>query len=139
VGNQSQKRSLPERLNEAYASEEQMVIFPAGLCARRIKGEVCELPGQSPLYKKHEFKRDVVRYGFEGKNSNFFTTSPIFARPGYQTNIEMLYLADELFKQKSKVFHIIYGKPIPGNFSTRQDSPGMASWVREQAIGIIKI
>lgn len=31
---------------------------------------------------------------------------------GIKSNIEMLYLADELFKQKNKVLPIYFGKPI---------------------------
>ncbi|MCK9301036.1 MAG: glycerol acyltransferase [Bacteroidales bacterium] len=139
VGNKSQKRSLPERLNEAYASEEQMVIFPAGLCARRIKGEICELPwAKSFIQKSVEFKRDVVPVWFEGKNSNFFyNLANIRTTLGIKTNIEMLYLADELFKQKSKVFHIVYGKPIPWQyFDTSKTQQEWAAWVREQAVAL---
>lgn len=139
VGNQSQKRSLPERLNEAYASEEQMVIFPAGLCARRIKGEVTELAWQKSFIQKSvEFKRDVVPVWFEGKNSNFFyNLANLRTALGIKINIEMLYLADELFKQKSKVFHIIYGKPIPWqHFDAGKSHQDWAAWVREQAIAL---
>src|SRR5665647_3906123 len=36
IGNQSQHRTLPQRLSEAYNADTQMVIFPAGICSRRI-------------------------------------------------------------------------------------------------------
>jgi len=141
VGSQSQHRSLPERLNEAYQSDMQMVIFPAGKCARRIKGKITELRwSKSFIQKSIESKRDVVPVYFEGRNSNFFyNLANLRTFLGIKTNYEMLYLADEMFKQRGNTFHIKFGKPIPYNtFDSSRTTQQWADWVREQSLLLAK-
>ena len=137
IGSQTQHRSLPERLNEAYQSDRQMVIFPAGICSRRINGKVTELNwNKSFIQKTIESKRDVVPVYFEGRNSNFFYNLASLRKfLGIKTNFEMLYLADEMFKQRGNTFHIYFGKPIPyTHFDNSRSTKDWADWVREQAL-----
>ncbi|MDD4922229.1 MAG: glycerol acyltransferase [Bacteroidales bacterium] len=141
VGAQSQHRSLPERLKEAYQSDMQMVIFPAGKCSRRMKGIITELPwSKSFIQKSIDSKRDVVPVYFEGRNSNFFYNfANLRTFLGIKTNFEMLYLADEMFKQRGKTFHIYFGKPIPySTFDSSRTTQQWADWVREQSLLLAK-
>lgn len=141
VGNQSQHRSLPERLNEAYQSDMQMVVFPAGKCSRRIKGQICEMRwSKSFIQKSIDSKRDVVPVYFEGRNSNFFYNfANLRTFLGIKINLEMLYLADEMFKQRGNTFHIYFGKPIPySTFDSSRTTQEWANWVREQSLLLAK-
>lgn len=141
VGAQSQHRTLPQRLNEAYQSDMQMVVFPAGKCSRRVKGKVTEMHwSKSFIQKSIESKRDVVPVYFEGRNSNFFYTIANFRTSlGIKTNFEMLYLADEMFKQRGRTFNIYFGKPIPyTTFDSSHSTQKWANWVREQALLLAK-
>jgi putative hemolysin len=141
VGSQSQHRSLPVRLVEAYNSENQMVIFPAGKCSRRVKGKITEMHWtKSFIQKSIESERDVVPVYFEGRNSNFFYNFANFRTSlGIKTNFEMLYLADEMFKQRGKTFHIYFGKPISyKTFDCSRNTQEWANWVREQALLLAK-
>jgi len=141
VGSQSQHRTLPQRLNEAYQSDMQMVIFPAGICSRRIKGKVTELKwNKSFIQKSVESKRDIVPVYFEGQNSNFFYNLANLRKfLGIKINLEMLYLADEMFKQRGKTFHIYFGTPIPYATFDRSHTPQeWADWVREQSLLLAK-
>jgi 1-acyl-sn-glycerol-3-phosphate acyltransferase len=141
VGSQSQHRSLPERLKEAYQSDMQMVIFPAGKCSRRFKGKITELYwNKSFIQKTIESKRDVVPVYFEGSNSNFFyNLANLRTFLGIKTNYEMLYLADEMFKQRGNTFHIYFGKPIPyTTFDNSRSIQQWADWVREQSLLLAK-
>lgn len=134
IGNQSQHRSLPQHLTEAYASDEQMVIFPAGICSRRIKGEITELKWQKSFIPKSiESKRDVVPVYFEGRNSNFFyNLASLRTFLGIKINLEMLYLSDEMFKQRGKTFRVKFGKPIPWQtFDQSKSHQEWADYVRE--------
>jgi 1-acyl-sn-glycerol-3-phosphate acyltransferase len=134
VGNQSQHRSLPERLNEAYQSDVQMVIFPAGICSRRIKGKITELTWSKTFIKKSvETERDIVPVYFEGRNSNFFySLANLRTFLGVKVNLEMLYLVDEMFKQRGNTFKIFYGKPIPyTTFDNSRSPQEWADWVRQ--------
>jgi putative hemolysin len=141
TGSQSQHRSLPLRLNEAYQSNHQMVIFPSGICSRRIKGKITELPWQKSFVQKSvETQRDIVPVYFEGRNSNFFyTLANIRSLLKIKTNIEMLYLPNEMFKQKGRTFHIYFGKPIPWTFFDHSRSmQEWADYVRKQSLALSK-
>lgn len=128
IGSQSQQRSLPQNLTEAYASDEQMVIFPAGVCSRRINGEITELKWQKSFIPKSiESKRDVVPVYFEGRNSNFFYNLASFRKLlGIKINLEMLYLSDEMFRQRGKTFRVKFGKPI--SWETFDQSKSHQEW-----------
>jgi len=141
IGNQSQQRSLPKRLSEAYQSEVQMVIFPAGICSRRVNGEITELRWQkSFITKSVESKRAVVPVFFDGRNSNFFyNLANIRKKLGIKINVEMLYLVNEMFKQRGKSFHIYFGKPITyTTFDDSRTNQQWADWVRMQALDLGK-
>jgi len=141
VGSQSQHRTLPERLSEAYKSDRQMVIFPAGKCSRRIKGKITEVRwSKSFIQKSIESERDVIPVYFEGRNSNFFyNLANLRTFLGIKTNFEMLYLADEMFKQRGNTFHIYFGKPISyKTFDNSRSTQQWANWVREQALLLAK-
>ena len=144
IANQSQHRSLPQRLSEAYNAEEQMVIFPAGICSRRVKGVITELKWQKSFISKSiESNRAVVPVYFEGQNSNFFYTLANLRKfLRIKTNFEMLYLPDEMFKQRGKTFKVKFGKPIPcSTFDKSKTHQEWADYVREEtlALGLKKI
>lgn len=133
IGNKSQHRSLPERLKEVYNSDLQMVIFPAGICSRRVKGKITELSwNKSFIQKSIDSHRDVVPVYFEGRNSNFFySLANLRTFLGIKTNFEMLYLADEMFKQRGKKFRVYFGEPIPyTTFDKSRSNQDWADWVR---------
>jgi putative hemolysin len=137
IGSQSQHRSLPMRLDEAYGSDMQMVIFPAGKCSRRVKGKISELGwGKSFIQKSIDSRRNVVPVYFEGRNSNFFyNLANLRTFFGIKSNIEMLYLADEMFKQRGKTFNLYFGKPIPYTFFDKsRANKEWAEWVRTQTL-----
>ena len=138
-GNQSQHRSLPQRLAEAYNSDEQMVIFPAGICSRRVKGKITELKWQKSFISMSiESKRDVVPVYFEGRNSNFFYNLANFRTfLGIKTNFEMLYLPNEMFKQRGKTFRVKFGKPIPcSTFDKSKTQQEWADYVRKETLAL---
>ena len=101
-------------INTAYTSNSQILTFPAGLCSRRIKGEITDLRWHPGFIKDAvEWKRDVVPVFFSGKNSIFFyRLAQIRGLLGIKTNIEMLYLVDEMILQKGNCFSIHFGEPV---------------------------
>jgi len=111
----SQAREAAIKIEEAYASDEQILYFPAGLCSRKKHGQISDLEWQKNfLVKAIKHKRDIVPVYFSGKNSNWFYNLSNFRKSlGIKANIEMLYLPDEMFKQKDKDLHIVFGEIIP--------------------------
>lgn len=139
IANQSQHRSLPQRLSKAYNAEEQMVIFPAGICSRRVKGVITELKWQKSFISMSiESNRAVVPVYFEGRNSNFFYTLANLRKfLRIKTNFEMLYLPDEMFKQRGKTFSVKFGKPIPcSTFDKSKTYQEWADFVREETLAL---
>jgi 1-acyl-sn-glycerol-3-phosphate acyltransferase len=100
---------------QTFASEKPILYFPAGLCSRKRKGEVVDLEWKKTFINQaRKHKRDLVPTYVSGKNSKFFyRLANIRKFIGIKANIEMLYLVDEMFKQKDKPLKIVYGKPIP--------------------------
>ena len=111
-----QSEEAVRAINEAFAGDDQMLYFPAGLCSRRMKGgEIADLEWKkSFIVKSVEYHRDVVPVYFSGQNSDFFYKFASWRkRIGMKLNIEMIYLPGEIFKSRGKEFNIIIGKPIP--------------------------
>ncbi len=103
-----------DKLDELYASDKVVCIFPAGLVSRKINGEIKDLLWKKSFvsYSK-KYERDIIPIYIDGGLSNFFyNLSKIRIFLGIKTNIEMLYLADELFKQRGKHIRFVIGEPI---------------------------
>jgi len=111
----SQDREGAKHLEEAYASNAQILYFPAGLCSRKKKGEIKDLDWKKNfIVKAIKHKRDIIPVHFSGKNSNFFyTLANLRELVGIKSNFEMVYLPNEMFKQKGKSLTMTFGKPIP--------------------------
>jgi putative hemolysin len=127
----SQGKENVEKLNEFYESDNHLVTFPSGKCSRKIKGKIID-----PEWKKNfiakavQYKRNVVPIYFSGQNSNFFyNLANIRTALGIKANIEMLYLADEFFKQRNTHFRLKIGKPI--TWQTFDKSKSQQQWANE--------
>ena len=120
-------------IEEAYSSECQILNFPAGLCSRKRTGVIRDLKWQkSFITKSIQHKRDVIPAFFSGRNSNFFyNLANLRKMLGLKANIEMLFLADEMFKQKDREIMLIFGKPIPWEtFDKSRSALEWADWVK---------
>jgi putative hemolysin len=131
-----QGREAAIKIDEAYSSESQILYFPAGLCSRKRRGEIKDLQWQKSFIQKAvQYKRDIVPAYFSGRNSDFFyTLSNIRTFFGIKFNIEMLYLADEMFKQKNKEISLKFGKVIPWSMLDKSKSTlEWADWVKTKS------
>ncbi len=130
----AQGRTASLQLEEAYESDSQILYFPAGLCSRKTKGEIKDLPWhKSFITKAIRYERDVVPLHFSGENSNFFyNLANIRKWLGIKTNFEMLYLPDEMFSQKGKKISLTFGKPVLWQtFDNSRSHAGWAEWVKD--------
>jgi 1-acyl-sn-glycerol-3-phosphate acyltransferase len=132
----SQAKEAARMIEEAYSSECQILYFPAGLCSRKRRGVIRDLQWQkSFITKSIQHKRDIVPAFFSGRNSNFFyNLANVRKLLGIKVNIEMLYLADEMFKQKGKEIRLVFGKPIPWQtFDKSRSALEWADWVKSKS------
>lgn len=115
-------------IDEAFASDVQLLYFPAGLCSRKRKGKIVDLDWKkSVVTKAVKYERAIVPIYFSGRNSNFFYNLANIRRGlGLKANVEMFYLADELFRQRGAHFDLVVGEPIP--YSTFDKSKSHSEW-----------
>ncbi len=101
-------------ISNEYKSNKAILVFPAGLCSRKINGKIVDLPWQkSVISKSIEHQLPIVPTFIEGENSKMFYRVANFRKfLSLKFNIEMLMLPDELHKQKGKAITVYFGKPI---------------------------
>jgi hypothetical protein len=132
----AQGKDAALRIEEAYSSGSQILYFPAGLCSRKKRGIIRDLQWhKSFITKAIQHKRDIVPAYFSGRNSDFFyNLSNLRKFLGIKANIEMLHLADEMFKQKDKEIFLVFGQAIPWQTFDKSRSPlEWAEWVKSKS------
>jgi putative hemolysin len=120
------------KVNELFASENVVLIFPAGLVSRQTKGEI-----RDPEWKKtfvmlaKKNNKPILPVFIKGRLTNrFYRLSRWRKRLGIKMNFEMLFLSDEFFKQKNTKIDIIFGKPIyPDFFSAEKTDAEWAAYL----------
>ena len=130
-----QSRDLPRMVEAAFQSDNHVIMFPAGLCSRRTNGVIHDLPwNKTFIVKSIETHRNVVPIFFGGRNSNrFYRLANVGKHLGLKFNIAMLFLADELFKNRNKTFKVKIGKPIPWQTFDKSKHPAeWATWVENK-------
>lgn len=107
-------KSYITEMHQSFASNNPIIFFPAGLISRRVKGKITDLEWKRTFVKKAiEYKRDIIPVHISGRVSGFFYRLANLRKfLGIRQNIEMLYLPNELFKQKNEELVISFGKPI---------------------------
>jgi putative hemolysin len=106
--------STRQQIMELFESSEAVCIFPAGLVSRKSNGLVRDLDWKKTFvtYSK-KYDQPVIPIFINGELSNFFYRLANFRKfIGIKANIEMLYLANELFKQRNKTMKFVVGEPI---------------------------
>lgn len=137
IGGQS--RNLPKLIDEAFMSDNQMILFPAGLCSRKIDGRIQDIPwGKAFIKKSVQTGRYVVPVHFIGQNSKrFYRVAKWCKRLGFKFNFAMLYLPDEMYKGQHGTYTVKIGKPVPPQHFNSEKSPyEWAQWVREQVYSL---
>jgi putative hemolysin len=126
-----QARESIKKVEELYTSGSQILMFPAGLCSRRIKGKIVDLEWQKHFISKSvQHKIDIVPVFFNGRNTNrFYILAKIRKALRIKLNIEMMFLSDEMFRHRNKTFSIYFGKPI--SYQTFDRSKSTSEWASE--------
>lgn len=130
-----QSRDFPRMVEEGFASDHHMVMFPAGLCSRKINGRIHDLPWKKTFITKSvHTHRDVVPMYFSGQNSaRFYRIANICKALHLKFNVAMLFLADEMMRNKGKTFELHIGKPIPWQTFDKSKTPAQwAQWMQDK-------
>ena len=126
-----QARNLPRLISEAFHSDNQMLVFPAGLCSRKIDGKITDLPWSKAFIKmSRDTDRDIIPIHFEGENSKrFYRIANLQKKLGLKFNIAMMLLPDEMYRSTGRKYKITFGKPIP--VSSLDKSKSDYEWAQE--------
>ena len=137
----SHGRQATAVIEETYAAAGAVLVFPAGLVSRKQEEGIKDLEWKkSFISKARKYKKDIVPVYIEGKNSSFFyNLARLRKKMGIKANIEMFYLADEMFAQKGKKVTIHVGKPISYDyFDPSKSDKDWAEEVKEQVYALAR-
>ncbi len=122
-------------LEEAFAGQNCLLYYPAGLCSRKQKGgEIRDLEWKPTFIKKAvRYHRDVVPFYFDARNrESFYNLARLRERLGIKFNFEMALLPAEMFAQRGKTMTLTVGKPIPyTTFDNRHSAKEWAQMVKD--------
>lgn len=121
-------------LEEAFAEENVMLYFPAGLCSRKQKEGIIDLEWKPTFVKKAvQYQRDIIPFYFDAKNrKRFYMLANLRKKMGIKFNFEMALLPAEMFAQEGNTMHLTIGKPIPWQtFDNRHSAKEWAALLRE--------
>lgn len=128
-------------MDEVFASDNCVLFFPAGLVSRRQNGVIRDLEWQKSFINKAiSYSKPIVPAYIGGQNSNFFYNLANWRkRLGIKGNIEMLYLADEMYNQKNQTIEVIFGEPIlPNHFTKNLNLSDWAQKLKEHVYNLEK-
>ncbi len=108
-------REATRIIEKTYSQDIAVLVFPAGLVSRKLSDGISDLEWKKSFISRAiKYRKDVVPVHIEGRNSNFFYNLSRLRRFfGVKANVEMFYLADEMFRQRGKTITVRFGKPIP--------------------------
>ncbi|MDR1878115.1 MAG: 1-acyl-sn-glycerol-3-phosphate acyltransferase [Bacteroidales bacterium] len=123
--------AMAYHFDEIFRSDNVILYFPAGICSRKIAGKIQDMEWKKTFVSKAKaFHRDILPVYFSGRNSEFFYRLANLRRKlRLKTNLEMAFLADELFKQRHSLYDVYIGKPISYKSLTGEKSD--YQWAQE--------
>lgn len=136
-----QTREAVKAVDEAFAGNDPVIMFPAGLVSRlrrvpymgKKRKLVSDLPWNKMFVNKaHHYKRDIIPIFFSGKNSKkFYRMANLRRRLGIKFNFEMIYLPGEMVRMADSSLTISFGVPLSWEMLTPgRDAAGCAASVR---------
>jgi putative hemolysin len=133
--------STRQEIMQLFESDEAVCIFPAGMVSRIFEGKI-----QDSEWKKtfvtYALKHDqpIIPIYIDGKlTPRFYRIFKWRKFFGIKANLEMFYLADELFKQRDKTITFSVGEPIYSNqLNSELTEQELAQYVKEVVYSIPK-
>ena len=107
-------RLIARMIEETYAKDIPVLVFPAGMVSRKQNGVIADLEWKKSFISKAiKYQKDIVPVYIDGKNSPFFYNLARLRKAlGIAANIEMFFLPKEMFRQRNQKITIYFGKPV---------------------------
>ena len=139
VGANKQNKEKIENIEKLFMSDNQIIMFPSGTVARKIKGTVQDSEWKKMfIAKARQYRRNIVPVHCSGRCSNFFLYFSNFRKfLGIKINIEQIFFPREMFKQKNSTINIKIGKSISyKTFTTDKTDFEYAQQIRKKVYEI---
>lgn len=114
VNKHGSNRDYTKIIDAAAEDDKPLIIFPAGVCSRKLSYGVFDLEWRKTFVRlARQYNRTIIPIYITGRNSNFFYNFALLRkRLHIHANLEMLYLVNEMFKQKHTALTCIAGDTI---------------------------
>jgi putative hemolysin len=129
-------REAVKAIDALFGSDDQVLIFPAGVVSRRKGGTITDIAWQKTfLTKAYVFERDIIPVNVEAENSPGFYFFSLIRRVIQKITgirLEIFSIVRESLNQKNKSINLTVGKPISWRvFTPRYSFKSWAQLVRE--------
>jgi len=134
-----QAKSLLGAVHDAFDSENEMLIFPAGQCSRKYNGKIQDCAWSKTFVKESiRTGRYIVPIHFIAKNSRrFYFVDRICRLFHIKLNIPMFMLPDELYRGQHRTVKVVIGKPIdPKALDNSKSALEWAQVIREEVYSL---
>jgi len=136
------RRDVKSRLDEAFACDAPILLFPAGRTARMQAGRLREAPWHKlPVVMTQRHARPIVPVHIDCRNSRrFYLIHRLRTVFGIRSNLEMLLLVDELMCPDCSKIHVRFGPAItPQAMRTLAgNAREKAAWLRRQTLELAR-
>ena len=124
-------RKDAKSINDAFSSNINVVLHPAGSVSKRNPLKVCDLEWNKFFIRKAiQFERNIIPVHINAYNSSLFYNIATLRKLLFiKSNFEMFLLPREMFNKKGHSIRITFGKPIP--FSTFDRSKTNYEWAQK--------
>jgi 1-acyl-sn-glycerol-3-phosphate acyltransferase len=130
------QRLYDKRLKDPH---KPVTIFPSGEVARMYRGKWDDGIWRSGFVRfAKKFNKKVVPFFITTRNSPWFYRIERWRKKlGIKANLELFLLPRQIFYQKGKTIHIIFGEPIsPDTFDETKTIHQWADWVKRKAYSL---
>jgi putative hemolysin len=123
-------RKDAKSINDAFSSNINVVLHPAGSVSKRNPLNVCDLEWNKFFIRKAiQFERNIIPVHINAYNSSLFYNIATLRKLLFiKSNFEMFLLPREMFNKKGHSIRITFGKPIP--FRTFDRSKTNYEWAQ---------
>ncbi len=114
-----------EAVIKAFASDAQVMIFPAGKVSRKQGRQIQDLQWHKAFVSKAvQNQRDIVPVFITGQNSQkFYRIARLRQFFHIKMSVETLFLPQEMFKKKTTRIELVFGKPVSWKAIDKSKNP----------------
>jgi putative hemolysin len=127
-------KETAEKLNELFESDRTIMIFPAGVVSRKVKGIISDPVWQKTFITKSvKYKRDIIPVHISGRNSDlFYNVDRLRKFLKIRLPLEIILLPHEMHLQKNSTLTLTIGKPVKWeSLNGKRTHAEWAQYVRE--------